>query len=758
MTKNAFFTVILLLYVATIYGQIYSISGQVLGTKNEPIIGANILVSGTKQAAAASSAGNFVLEKIIPGNYTLKITAVGYISKEISVTVQNSDEAIGKIILQEDFLQLEQVVVTTTRNEIRRKDAPIVCNIIDDKILKATQSIVLAEGLSFQPALRIENNCQSCGFNSLRMNGLEGAYSQILVDGRPIFNSLQGVYGLEQIPANMIERVEIVRSGGSALYGSSAVAGTVNIITREPTENSTYLNTNQAFIDGSSPDRTYMVGTDYVTEDRKVGVTLNAFNRNRSEWDSNGDGFSEIGQLKATSIATKAYYKPTELSKITFNAYSIHEFRRGGNKFEIPPHEADIAEQLTHNILNGGLTYEQYSKSKDHKFSTYLNYQTLKRDSYYGSNQDINAYGDSEDNSMVGGFQYTGKLGKFAGGTHTFVSGIEVNHNNLKDNAPSYDRFINQTANQVGIYVQDVIEIANKFNILLGGRFDHHNLVGEPILSPRANILYKLNNDLQLRVGYARGFRAPQVFDEDLHISQVNGGGSVIRNSNNLTPEYSNAFSASVDFNKYYKDWSVGLTIDGFHTRLTDVFILEEQNVTDNGDLLLERRNGDGATVTGFTINPKLQYKDKFSMQLGLTIQQSFYDKPVQWSESIENKSKRFFRTPDNYGFYVLTWNPIEKVTLNLSGVYTSSMLAQHFAGFIENDVLETTPSFFENNFKIDYAPTLKGKFGITFTAGIQNFTNAYQSDFDLGVNRDSAYIYGPGRPRTFFVGTNINL
>ncbi|MGF1533262.1 MAG: TonB-dependent receptor domain-containing protein [Bernardetiaceae bacterium] len=746
-----------LLSLGTLHAQNFRISGKIID-KSEPVLGATVILVETKQGAVTDTKGAFVLENVLPGDYTLKISYVGYISQEIPVTVSNSDEKIEDIVLQEDYFNLEQVVITATRNEILRKDAPIVCNVIDDQLFTATQSVVLAEGLSFQPALRIENNCQNCGFNGLRMNGLEGAYSQILIDGRPIYNSLQGVYGLEQIPANMIERVEVVRSGGSALYGSSAVAGTVNIITKEPTENGTYLRTNQALIDGTAADQTYMMGTDVVSDDQNAGVTLSGYHRNREFWDANGDGFSDMGKLRATSFAVKAFYKPTELSKITFNGFNIYEFRRGGNKFDRPFHEADITESTTHNILNGGLTYEQYTNNQNHKFSTYLNFQHLDRDSYYGAGEDINAYGDSEDNSFVGGFQYTGKLGNFAGGSHTLVAGFEYNHNNLQDNAPSYDRFINQTAEQFGVYLQDVWEIGNKFNILLGARIDEHNLVGEPVVSPRANVLYKITPDLQFRVGYARGFRAPQVFDEDLHITQVGGEGTVVRNASNLTPEYSNAYSTSLDFNKYMGDWALGVTVDGFYTKLTDVFILEEQGIAGNGDLLLERRNGSGATVAGVTINPKVQYKDKLNLQFGITFQNSEYDEPVQWSETVENTSNRFFRTPDQYGFYVLSWNATKSLTLNLSGVYTGSMIAQHYAGFIEEDVLETTPSFLENNFKIDFTPKLNSKLGITFNAGIQNFTNAYQDDFDLGIDRDAGYIYGPGRPRTFFLGMNIQL
>lgn len=750
------FTFLLFIYSFS-FAQNGSVSGKV-SAKGEPLFGATLFLAETYQGTVTDKSGAFRLNDIANGNYTLKVSYLGAQTREIPVTIQSQDHQLDDIELTEDFLQLEQIVITATRNPILRKDAPIVCNVLDDKILTATQSVTLAEGLSFQPALRIENNCQNCGFNGLRMNGLEGAYSQILIDGRPIYNSLQGVYGLEQIPANMIERVEVVRSGGSALYGSSAIAGTVNVITKEPRKNGAYFSTNQSFIGNQAPDRTYMLGTDIVNEDLSAGVSLNGFNRNRTQWDSNGDGISEIGQLEATSFSVKAFYNPTKLSRITFNGYNIFEFRRGGNKFDMPFHETDITESTTHNILNGGLTFEQFTKSEQHKFSIYANAQKLKRDSYYGAGEDANAYGNSTDNSLVTGIQYTGELGEFAGGSHTLVSGMEYNLNHLQDNAPSYDRFIDQTAAQLGFYLQDMWEIGRKFNVLLGGRIDRHNLVEKAVVSPRGNILYKISPEWQFRTGYARGFRAPQVFDEDLHITQVGGEGTVVRNAMDLNPEYSDAFSTSLDYNKYFTNGSVGITLDAFHTRLTDVFVLEEIGNDSSGDLLLERRNGSGARVSGLTIHPKASYKDKLNMQFGITFQKSLYDEPVQWSETIENRNRRFFRTPDAYGFYVFTYAATKQVTLNFSGVYTGAMVAQHYAGYIAEDVLEFTPSFLENNFKIDYNFDLKGSVKCVLSGGVQNFTNAYQRDFDLGPERDSAYIYGPARPRTYFLGMRIML
>ena len=123
---------------------------------------------------------------------------------------------------------------------------------IDSKLLDQTQACNISEGLKFQPGLRVETDCQTCNYTQLRMNGLGGGYSQILINGRPVFSPLTGLYGMEQIPANMVERIEVVRGGGSALYGSSAIGGTVNVITRIPKESSYDISVNTSLINGKA--------------------------------------------------------------------------------------------------------------------------------------------------------------------------------------------------------------------------------------------------------------------------------------------------------------------------------------------------------------------------------------------------------------------------------------------------------------------------------------------------------------------------
>ena len=136
--------------------------------------------------------------------------------------------------MSDESIMTDEVVVSANRNETSRKVAPVVVNVMNARLFESVNSTDLAKSLNYQSGLRVENNCQNCGFPQVRINGLEGPYSQILINSRPVVSALSGVYGLEQIPVNMIERVEVVRGGGSALFGANAVGGTINIITKRP--------------------------------------------------------------------------------------------------------------------------------------------------------------------------------------------------------------------------------------------------------------------------------------------------------------------------------------------------------------------------------------------------------------------------------------------------------------------------------------------------------------------------------------------
>lgn len=154
----------------------------------------------------------------------MEVSAVGYKTVSRKVTLRKGKTLEENFEIEEDLIALDGVVVSANRSETTRRMAPTLVNVMDVKVFENTNSSTLSQGLNFQPGVRVENNCQNCGFQQVRINGLDGPYTQILIDSRPIFSALAGVYGLEQIPANMIERVEVMRGGGSALFGSSAIA------------------------------------------------------------------------------------------------------------------------------------------------------------------------------------------------------------------------------------------------------------------------------------------------------------------------------------------------------------------------------------------------------------------------------------------------------------------------------------------------------------------------------------------------------
>ncbi|MFW5756971.1 MAG: TonB-dependent receptor, partial [Tangfeifania sp.] len=216
-------------------------------SEGEHIPFATIAIEGTSIAVAADATGHFKMTDLPLGKHTVAVSAVGYKKFKKEVELKANEGLTLYAVLEPDNIGIEQVVVSADRNEKSRKETPSIVNTINPKLFQRTQNVTLAEGLSFSPGLRMENNCQNCGFSQIRMNGLEGPYSQILINSRPIFSGLAGVYGLELIPANMIERIEVIRGGGSSMYGSNAIAGTINLLTKDPIANVFSASVQQAY-------------------------------------------------------------------------------------------------------------------------------------------------------------------------------------------------------------------------------------------------------------------------------------------------------------------------------------------------------------------------------------------------------------------------------------------------------------------------------------------------------------------------------
>ena len=733
------------------------IAGHVIvkGTE-ESIPFATVMILGTNRGAVSNEEGQFEFRKLAAGKYTLRVQVMGYKTQEKTITVSAEATSVVHFQMEEESFMTDEVVVSANRNEVSRKAAPVVVNVMSAKLFETVNSTDLAKSLNFQSGLRVENNCQNCGFPQVRINGLEGPYSQILINSRPIISALSGVYGLEQIPVNMIERVEVVRGGGSALFGANAVGGTINIITKDPINNSFQVTSTMSNMNGKSWEQ-YMGGNvSLVAKDNSYGIALYETYRNRNPYDADGDGFSELGKLNMNTFGMRAYYRPNYFSRINVEYHTTNEFRRGGNKFNLQPHESDITEQTKHIINSGGLSYDRYWGEK-HKMSVYGSIQHTDRNSYYGAQQDMNAYGKTNDLTWVVGGMYVGNMDRCLFAPATFTGGVEYQNNSLHDVMTGYHRDMQQDVRIAGGFVQNEWRL-NRWTMLVGARLDKHNLIDHPIFSPRVNFLYKPSDNLQARLTYSTGFRAPQAYDEDLHVTAVGGEGVQIRLAEWLREERSNSFSGSVDWSFPMGHWQSNILLEGFYTDLHHVFVLEDIGLDENGDKIKERRNGSGAKVYGVNLDAKVAHGREAQLQLGFTVQRSRYNRAEIWtSVGVEEQTtKRMPRTPDYYGYFTFTSAPLKSFDFSLSGTYTGKMIVPHMAGYIEKSRMEHTPQFVDLNLKLNYTFVLKDHIKMQVNGGIQNIFNSFQKDLDKGEFRDAGYFYGPTQPRTYFVGIKI--
>lgn len=736
-------------------------------SKGEHLPFATVMLVGTTTGTTTDHTGHYMLVNLPEGEFEVTAQMVGFKKQTKKVTLKKGVTLELNFELEEEIMTLQGVVITGTKTFKRKTESPVIVNVLEGKTLGIIQANTLSEGLCFQPGLRVETDCQTCSYSQLRMNGLGGGYSQILINSRPVFSPLTGLYGLEQIPSNLVDRIEVVRGGGSALYGSSAIGGTVNVITRIPDRNSFDVHPYSSLIGNSSRDNMINANLNVLGLQNNAGVSIFASRRNRELFDANGDNFSELPKLSNNSFGVTSFFKPSHNQKIEISFSSLYEYRYGGEMVDKAAFQAQQSEERVHNILMGGLDYEIDFNNDHSAFIFYTSAQQTNRDHYTGIipdetdsaaflNHFLNPpYGKTLNTTFQAGVQLNHKIKGFIKGTNTFTVGGEFITDKVEDKIEAYQYILNQVTRSTGVFLQSDWEIMKELTLLTGVRADKHNMVDHPVFNPRISALYKHKGNTQFRVSWSKGFRAPQAFDSDMHIAFAGGGVSRIRLAENLKAENSSSLSASVNYDKATEKFIAGFTLEAFFTKLKDAFVLEEAGSDEYG-LIFEKRNASSSTVKGVTLEGRWNYNRKLQIESGYTLQSSVYRDPVSYSEVLE-PSRKYLRTPDQYGYYTFTYMPSSRFNVSFSGVYTGEMKVMHAAGSPENPIADrfvTSGSFFEHHAKVSYLFEI-GRIdtGLELSGGVKNIFDAYQQDFDTGKNRDSNYIYGPSMPRTIFIG-----
>lgn len=828
-----------------------NIIGHVVdATTKEHIPGITIQIKGTNFGTSTDATGHYFLRNVRPGTITLIMRGVGYLSQEKTVVVEKNKVVEVNFEAYEDAVNIDEVVVTANRQATLRRLAPTIVNVVGEEVFSRVNANNLAQGIIFQPGVRVENNCQNCGFNQVRINGLDGRYTQILIDSRPIFSALAGVYGIEQIPTNMIDRVEVVRGGGSALFGSSAIGGVVNIITKEPVGNSFSFGESLTFTGMKNPDNNISMNASLVSDDNKAGAMIFGQTRYRQEWDANNDGYSELGRLNSRSLGTRAFLRTTDYTKLTAEFHTIQEYRRGGDHIDWPDHVASISEHVDHSIFSSNAKFDAFSSDYKHHLLTYISGQIVNRKSYYGGIGELQDdkgntlgqlgfpipaeqyginFGVSKGNTYMGGLQYSYNFDRLLFMPAQVLIGAEYVYDHLSDVMPLRNWLAEKDSkgNLIELFPKIDQKINNwsqlaqiewkndMFSILLGARLDENSAVGRPIFSPRATLRYNPTKNVNFRLSYAKGFRAPQVFDEDLHVGVVNGEVQKVYNIPDLRPETSHSINASADLYAQWGPVKANLLIEGFYNKLQDVFVTK-LNKVEHGIMMYDRKNGEGATVYGANLEGKLTWSI-LQLQGGLTLTQNRYDKPEEWGQRADFNDKGFplifdttdelgnpikavnkkqesniiTRTPSAYGYFTLGITPVKNFDIALTGTITGPMYVPHaikygstqqpnsgypqgfdeegmqnylVAGGLEKDTeirideLKKTSTFFDMGFKLSYDFDFFSNTCLQVYAGMNNLLNAMQSDYDKGADRDSGYIYGPTMPRSAFLGMKLSF
>ncbi len=720
-----------------------------------------VQIKDIRLGTMTDDSGHYILSDLKPGTYSVEASCIGFKTQTKTVSVSAGQTFELNFEAVPDAFMLDQVVVTSSKSDQVRRLSPSLVNVTPGKIFDAIGACSLADGLSLQPGVRVENDCQNCGFTQVRINGLDGHYSQILMNSRPVFSALAGVYGLEHIPANMIERVEVMRGGGSALFGSSAVGGTINIITRDPVTNSARV-THQISSIGVSGDldNNTTMNASVVSDNNRAGIFIFGQSRSRDGYDHDGDGFTEVTQLKSQTLGARAFFRPGDASRLSVEYHNTHEYRRGGDNLKEPAHMAMVAEQADHNINAFEATLDLWPRNHTDHVALFAATQSTRRTSYYGSEMDPDAYGRTSDVVVNTGAQWTHPFSYLLFMPSELVCGADYSFNRLHDVTVGYDHNLKQNVNIYSAFLQNEWR-DERWGFLVGARVDKHSLLDDAVVSPRANIRFNPAESVNLRASYSTGFRAPQTYDEDLHVAIVGGDRVVTILAPDLKQESSNSFSLSGDFYHRFGQVQTNLLIEGFYTDLSDVFALRRLEEADAaGNAVLERYNGSGARVFGMNIEAKAYFSSHFDVQAGVTLQSSRYKQPEAWSDDPSVPSvKRMFRTPDVYGYFTANWEIIHSLKAVFAGTLTGPMTVQHIAGSgTDIDVAKRTPTFFDMSVKLTYTRRLLGHVNCEFGLGVVNVFDSYQDDFDQGYLRDSGYVYGPSLPRSLTASVAVSI
>jgi outer membrane receptor for ferrienterochelin and colicins len=755
-------TAIFALTVQFSMAQTTSISGKII-SDGKPVEFANVVLKGTQIGTSTDTSGKYQIKNITAGTYQVQVTAIGFdkVSKNITIKTDENIQLDFDLTAYQSLLR--EVVVTGTMKEVKRLESPVNVEVYTPVYFKKNPTPTIFDALQIVNGVRPQLNCNVCNTGDIHINGLEGAYTMVLIDGMPIVSSLSTVYGLSGIPNSMIERIEIVKGPASSLYGSEAIGGLINIITKKP-QNAPLIS---ADVFGTSWGE-YNADLGFKLKAGKKADILTGINyfNFQNKIDNNNDNFTDMTLQNRISIFQKWNFQRKDNRLFSIAGRYMYEDRWGGDL------------RWNKSFRGGDSIYGESIYTK--RWEVIGNYQLPTKEKLMLSF----SYNDHDQNSVYGNTPYIAdqKIGftqltwdkKI--GRNDFLIGTALRYTYYDDNTPgtaTADTINQQNQPQktwlLGIFLQDEISLNDKHKLLLGFRYDYNSYHGN-IYTPRMAYKWTINDKNIFRLNAGTGFRVVNLFTED-HAALT--GARIVEIKNELNPEQS--YNVNLNYIKkfYAKNGTfIALDASAFYTYFNNRIVGDFE--TDPNKIIYDNLNG-YAENKGVTLNLDFAFANGLKIiaggtlmentltENGITEQQILTEKVTgTWAVSYKIKKANLAidYTGNVYGPMRLPllndldprsqyspWWSIQNIQLTYDGVKN----LQIYAGV--KNLLNWTPN--KGN------PFIIARTNDPFDKDVQFDNNGQaiaNANNPYGLTFDPTYVYGPNQGARVFFGLRYSF
>ena len=628
--------IFLLIFSITCNSQNNSLAGKISdGLENLSYV--NIYIQNTKLGTSSNEDGYYQIKNIPSGTYKIVVSSLGYKTKTTEITFnKNENEKIIQNFSLVSDNSLDEIVVSGNLRPVSKSASSVPVDVYSKSFFKKNPTPSIFESLQNVNGVRPQLNCNVCNTGDIHINGLEGPYTFVLIDGMPIVSGLSTVYGLTGIPQALIQRVEVVKGPASTLYGSEAVGGIINIITKKPS------NSPMLFVDSFSSSWEEIntdIGFKYNVSKKIQGLLgINYFNY-QNIIDNNNDNFTDLTLQNRISIFNKLNIERRNNKLFTVAFRYVYEDRWGG---ETNWNKSFRGTDLVYGesiYTSRWETFGTYELPTTENIRLQFSANGHHQDSFYGTD----SY-KADQLIAFGQLIYNKKIKK----KHDLLFGIAYRYTTYDDNTFATSERDGETnkpsvIHLPGVFLQDEISLTNQHKILIGARYDYNSLHGT-IFSPRVNYKWNSKNNKNiLRFSIGNGFRVANIFTED-HAA-LSGAREVVFEGE-LSPEKS--WNANVNFVKKtsINNTLISLDASGFYTHFNNRILPDYE--TDSNKIIY-------ANLNGFSVSKGLSLNSDISFPLGLTMNIGATLMDVSINEN--NIKKRQLLTESFSGVWSISYN-----------------------------------------------------------------------------------------------------